>query len=206
MHVFPESNVYYPIVVQEFFGSTELVRALMLKASPSAAAELMLRCLEIINQFWKANWRAPMRTEVGFHASIRNFGFREDRLWFLDTFPPLIGFEESEIGRLSIAFGQQVRCRVLGPLAVPMMALVTREWYSEIDAMVGVVGSSCRLRPSETRRFLTSAQSFAKTNLVSSDVDTLLSRLRSPPKLSKIWIATRFVLGREGMPNVPFEY
>ena len=57
MHVFPESNVYYPIVVQEFFGSTELVRALMLKASPSAAAELMLRCLEIINQFWKANWR-----------------------------------------------------------------------------------------------------------------------------------------------------
>lgn len=203
MHVIRENQRYYPVVVQDLFRDDELLRNVIAKASLEQAKNLLVRCLEIIAAFWKAAENEVKTSNLGFHASIRNFGFRQDKLWFLDTFPPLIGFDQPQMHRLVLTFAQNRWCRILGPLALPFMSRVSDDWYSAIECLEGAIGSACRLRPDDAQQLLATARQFARSRLEPPAAAALLGKLDRPPRLSATWTTLRSLMGKEGKPNVP---
>jgi hypothetical protein len=188
-----------PVIVQEALPPESMMRPQIRAATPEQAVALMEAAGQVIARFWHAVREHPGR--VGFHPSIRNFAVRDGEAVFFDTFPPLIGYSREDMGRLLLVFSDKRLMRLVGPLLRARVTSIQDEWYSPAETLVGLVGSACRLRPSEVQRFLDWGRDFAGREMAPWQ-DEIRQGLATPPRLPREWTALRRLLGLEGEPNL----
>lgn len=198
-HLVPLDGGRAPVVVQEALPPDSMLRPLIRAARSDGAVTLMEAAGREIARFWHAVRGHPAR--VGFHPSIRNFALRDGQAVFFDTFPPLIGYDRDEMGRLLLVFSEKRLMRAIGPLMQGRVTAIQDEWYSPAETLVGLVGSACRLRPDDTLRFLDWGRDFAAREMVPWEAE-IAEGLARPPRLPGHWTTMRRLLGLEGEPNV----
>lgn len=195
----PRGGALQPVVVQRALDPDTMLRVRILAASPDAAVTLIDRAARAIHDFWS---RGPAEPRIGFHPSIRNYAVTGDRMVFFDTFPPLIGFDRAEMGRLLLAFSASPLVRLAGPLLRGRVAAIQDEWYSEAGNLIGLLGSAVRLRPDDAAAFLDLGRVIAARDLSGPARDEMLAAMAAPPRLPGYWTATRRALGLQGAPNL----
>jgi hypothetical protein len=202
MSVVRDAKRHYPVVVQEPFLNHEILRNVILQASPERCTDLLLGALNTVFRFWDRALQQEELRGLGLHASIRNFGYRQGHFWHLDTFPPMFGLSRQELHELILQFAPSTACRLSKPLVLPFMDRVTAEYYDREENILGLIGSICRLRPECSIAFLQAAQQFADAQHSLKGNQAFLDKLDHPPRLSIAWISIRWLLGKEGEPNV----
>ncbi len=116
---------------------------------------------------------------IGFHPSIRNYSFKDDKPWYLDTFPPY-GCEK-ETRKMMLRHAPSPVFKVIMTLGYPFLGLYTQEYYEPSEMLGGVVKTAHRLRPEY-------AESFREvvvrklTGRTDSWKDSVLEKMASPSK------------------------
>lgn len=198
-HLVPDGARRVPVIVQAALPAETMLRARMLGAARAEALELVETALGAIAAFWA---HGPWPQRVGFHPSIRNYAVDGEGLVFLDTFPPLIGYDRAEMGRLLLTFSGNPAMRLVGPLLPGVIRSIQDEWYSAAGTLTGLVGSAVRLRPQDGPEILALGRRFAQSRLSGETRAAVLAELDRPPRLPAYWTATRRALGLEGADNV----
>ncbi len=188
-----------PVIVQEALPDDSMMRPQMIRASRDETLVMMQAAGEVIATFW--NNAHKIEGRVGFHPSIRNFAYLDGRALFFDTFPPLIGYDRDEMGKLLLTFSDKRLMRLVGPFLKRKVTGIQDEWYSAPETLVGLVGSACRLRPNDADAFLDWGRGFA-SEYMAPWADEAIAGMKEPPKLPAIWTGMRKVLGLQGEPNV----
>ena len=188
-----------PVVVQQALPAESMLRPQIRAAETEGAVALLEAAGQEIARFWHAVREHPAR--VGFHPSIRNFALQDGRAVFFDTFPPLIGYDRDEMGRLLLLFSDKRLMRAIGPLVRGRVTAIQDEWYSPAETLVGLVGSACRLRPDDSARFLDWGRDFASREMARWETQ-IAEGLARPPRLPGHWTTMRRLLRLEGEPNV----
>ena len=203
----PETDIYLlphganlvPVIVQEAIETEFMMRSQMIEADLPRALALMDAAGQVLAQFW--NGLSQEDGRVGFHPSIRNFAIINDRALFFDTFPPLIRYTHAEIGKIILLFSESHLIRLVGPLVPKKLAGIQDEWYSASETFIGLVGSACRLCPTDREAFLDWGRQFAQSELPNFS-DDIFRGLESPPRLPRYWTSFRKLLGLQGEPNL----
>jgi len=198
--ILDEGGTLQPVIVQDALDEVLLLRPRIARADTGRALEILERVALGIADFWAAVADRPER--IGYHPSIRNFALDDDGPIFFDTFPPLIGYDRAEMGRLLLRFSESGLIRAVGPLVPERIRAIQDEWYAPAGTIVGLVGSAIRLRPDDRDAILAWARGFARAHLRGAARDSVLRAAIAPPALPAPWVAVRRVLGLEGRPNV----
>ena len=188
-----------PVIVQEAIEAKFMMRSQMLDADLSRALVLMDTAGHVIAQCW--NSLSPEDGRVGFHPSIRNFAIINEKAVFFDSFPPLIHYKHAEMGKILLLFSDSHLIRLIGPLVPQKLAGIQDEWYSASETLIGLVGSACRLRPTDSEAFLAWGRQFAQSAMSNFSED-ILKGLERPPRLPGYWTGFRKLLGLQGEPNL----
>ncbi len=193
---------YCPVIIQYAFPQASLVRRIIQTKELLDCIELLKGILLAICRFWLSlNGRAP-DNRLGLAASLRNCAFFDKHFWFFDTFPPLTSISNSEIHSLMLEFAPYSICRIVRPLISPMLHHVTSEYYDIEKMLKGIVGSACRLRPEFVSQFLEISRRTMTNQSIIQLNNYFIAQLDYPPRLSKTWLLTRFLLAQKGAPNV----
>ncbi|QBY01206.1 hypothetical protein E2K80_11105 [Rhodophyticola sp. CCM32] len=195
-----EAGFQRPVIVQQALPPQTMLRDMLLAADIDRAIVLLDQAAISIAAFWSAVADRPER--IGYHPSIRNFAIGPDGPVFFDTFPPLIGYNRAEMGKLLLRFSESPLIRRVGPVLPGKIRAIQDEWYSPAGTIVGLIGSAVRLRPEDGPALLNWGRGFAETHLSGPMKEEVLADLASPPRLPAIWTTTRRILGLEGKPNV----
>ena len=198
----PETSIYkiadegkfLPVIVQNAFEQTELVRGILETCDESRFREILGLLLEDVFRFILA------KTTLGFHPTLRNFAVK-DVAWYFDTFPPM-DMDQKKLNSIILEFSP-VKIPVSGFIPGRWVNLVSDEYFSPELMLKGLAGSACRLRPEfavETIAFLRS--SIQHSQLDASLKNRTLKLIEKPPKLNPLWVSIRGLLGKEGKPNI----
>lgn len=198
-HLVEVANVRVPVIVQQALPDDSMMRPQMIAADTETALGIMQAAGEVIATFWTNAHKVDAR--VGFHPSIRNFAYLGGKAVFFDTFPPLIGYDRDEMGKLLLTFSDKRLMRWVGPFLQGKVTSIQDEWYCAPETLVGLVGSACRLRPDDADAFLAWGRDFARAEM-SAWADEAIAGMQTPPKLPGYWTGFRKVLGLQGEPNV----
>ncbi len=199
----PERGQYTVLIVQEAFPETALVRRIMLRAG-FEECELLMRGI-INDAVTVLNFmRSHPEENMGFHPTLRNYAVTGGKLHYFDTFPPFCLWDQRRVEEVILDFAPFPFVRFSKPVLRPFMHRVTDEYYLEDKMILGIVGSSCRLRPEFCQRFLDSAAQHLGNMPPGRILNRagILNALSQPPSLSPLWVFTRRLLGKEGMPNL----
>lgn len=188
-----------PVIVQEALPSDSMMRPQMQSANVDETLHMMEAAGDVIATFW--NNADQFDTRIGFHPSIRNFAYLDDRALFFDTFPPLIHYNREEMGKMLLLFSDKALMRWVGPFLQAKVTGIQDEWYSAPETLVGLVGSACRLRPDDAEAYLDWGRVFTQRRM-SRWADEALPHLQEPPRLPGYWTGFRKLLGLQGEPNV----
>ncbi|MFA5353248.1 MAG: DUF6206 family protein [Thermodesulfovibrionales bacterium] len=194
---------YTIMIVQDAFPETALVRNIMLKAG-FEECELLMRGIIDEAVTVLTFMRDHPEENMGFHPTLRNYAMTGGKLHYFDTFPPFCRWDQRQVEEIILEFAPFGFVRFLKPLARPFMHRVTDEYYFEDKMILGIVGSSCRLRPEFYQQLLDSAAEQLR-DMSSERVlnkEGILHELSQPPSLSPLWVITRRLLGKEGQPNL----
>ncbi|MCC1492829.1 DUF6206 family protein [Cognatishimia sp. F0-27] len=188
-----------PVIVQEALPETSLMRPLMKSESLEQTLVMMEGAGAVIATFWTAVQNSD--TRIGFHPSIRNFAWHEEKAVFFDTFPPLIHYTRAEMGRMLLTYSEKRLMRLVGPLLQNTVTAIQDEWYSPPETLVGLVGSACRLRPDDAAAYLDWGRDFTRRRM-QPWAEEALAGLDRPPRLPGYWTGFRKILGLQGEPNI----
>jgi hypothetical protein len=188
-----------PVIVQDALADDSMMRLRMLHDALPATLGHMEAAGQVIATFWREARHDPRR--VGFHPSIRNFALIDGRAVFLDTFPPLIGYSRAEMGQMLIDFSSSRWIALAGRVARGTLTSIQDEWYDPAETVVGLVGSACRLRPSDAAAYLDWGRDFA-LRAMPGDAAAIHQGLARPPRLPGWWTSFRRLLGLQGAPNI----
>jgi hypothetical protein len=189
------------VIIQEPFRDPYLLRNMILSSS---LAEIQKVCILLFNDilaFWKGQ---ENKGDIGFHPTIRNYAYHNAKLYFFDTFPPML-MKQSEVNRLIITmspFGKWIK-RIL---PARMMNIVSDEFYQLDRMFTGIVGSCCRLRPEYATRILEFSTQFVMNCplLTDAEKERITKKLTVPPQLPWIWILIRKLSKNTGAPNIDY--
>ncbi|NTU41755.1 MAG: hypothetical protein HGA78_01620 [Nitrospirales bacterium] len=194
---------YTIMIVQEAFPETALVRNIMLTAGLDECSRLMKGIIDdavtVLNFM-----REHPEENMGFHPTLRNYAVTGEKLHYFDTFPPFCLWDQRRVEKIILDFAPFPLVRHFKPFLLPFMHRVTDEYYFDDKMILGIVGSSCRLRPEFYQQFLDSAAKHLR-NMTEGRVinkEGILHALSQPPSLSPLWVMTRRLLGKEGKPNL----
>ena len=187
------------IIIQESFSDDELLRNCIMKASLTELTGLCSLVFTDILMFWR---KKKNSLEIGFHPTLRNYALHQGKLYFFDTFPPML-MSQQRLNRLIIRmspYGGLIK-NFIHPR---LMKRVTDEYYNLDKMFIGVVGSCCRLRPADASKILTFSSIYVTESelLTEPEKATIIKHLTKPPQLSKIWILIRKLSGNIGSPNI----
>jgi len=188
------------LIIQEAFPSDALLRT---QVMGSEKLEEVLSLIALIYQDTLNYWSRKASKPIGFHPTLRNYSSIDGELYYFDTFPPML-VEQQELNRLirqMSPYGGGFLKRVL-PLR--LLNRVSDEYYQLDKMFSGIVGSACRLHPNYAEEILAHAKAFlSETPLITSDEKKeILSKVKAPPKLPKVWLLIRKWSGNEGAPNL----
>jgi hypothetical protein len=198
-HLVAIDGVILPVVVQQALRPDSMMRIRMIEDPLPETLAHLEAAGEVIARFWTRVAKHPDR--VGFHPSLRNFALVDGRAVFFDTFPPLIGYDRAEMGRILLAFSSRRLIRIVGPLARATVTGIQDEWYSPAETVVGLVGSACRLRPDDSSAYLDWGRAFA-ARVMPEHAAEIVVGLDRPPRLPGWWTGFRRILGLQGAPNI----
>ncbi|MDX2304963.1 MAG: DUF6206 family protein [Microscillaceae bacterium] len=194
------ASKFYLIICQKAFEPSELVRNLLEEAPKNRFLEIMTRIFDDILLYWQNKKNEPL--EIGFHPTLRNYALRDEKLYYFDTFPPML-MPQKHLNKIILK---------MAPLQIPMQYFVPQhsinrvsDEYYQLDKMIiGVIGSCCRLRPEFHAAILESARAYIAQNDQTdpSDKNKILCHTEKAPKLSKIWVFCRRLFGNVGKPNI----
>lgn len=145
--------------------------------------------------------QANPEINMGFHPTLRNYAIQGDEFWYFDTFPPMANLSQGELEWFILHFAPYSIPNWFKKIAKPFMNKVTDEYYHSDKMFLGIVGSSCRLRPEFTDQFLSMAKEKVHELNNVSDKNIISSKLDNPPNLPLIWTLVRKILGKEGKAN-----
>lgn len=188
-------------IYQQPFDESQMARKMMETGS-------LETCLMVMNGILKEAVTALNFLEehkdvrMGFHPTLRNYAIKDNEFWYFDTFPPMAHISQQQLESYILHFSPYKTPRWFKSMAKPLMHHVTDEYYQSDKMYLGIVGSSCRLRPEFQDAFLSSAQKVVENLKNNSDRNNILSKLKNPPKLPFIWAFTRKILGKEGKSNL----
>jgi hypothetical protein len=187
------------IIIQESFKDDELFRNRFKNASSTELTNLCSLIFEDILKFWE---NKDSSLEIGFHPTLRNYSIHEGKLYFFDTFPPML-MSQKKLNRLIIKmspYGRLIK-KFIPPRIINM---VTDEYYSTDKMFIGIVGSCCRLRPNDAGKILAFSSKYVTDSELLSEAQksSIIKLLKRPPELSKIWILIRKLTGNTGYPNI----
>ncbi len=199
IHLLENGSKLVPVIVQDAIHPKFMMRYQMQLADLQRALELMDSAGLVIARFWNALTQDMGR--VGFHPSIRNFAVIDKEAIFFDSFPPLIHYSHVEMGEILLKFSESLLIRFVGPFVPQMLARIQDEWYSPSQTLIGLVGSACRLRPSDQGYFLDWGREFAHTHLPQFS-NEIIEGLQRVPQLPGYWTSFRKLLRLQGKPNI----
>lgn len=142
------------------------------------------------------------KEKMGFHPTLRNYAIQDGEFWYFDTFPPMAHLSQHELEWYILHFSPYKVPTWFKHVAKPFMNKVTDEYYQGDKMFLGIVGSSCRLRPEFTEQFLKSAREKVEELKNITDKNKIINQLENPPQLPWIWTFVRKVLGKEGKSNI----
>lgn len=186
------------VIVQEPFADEELVRTILEKCEKEKVFELITKLFEDVLVFWK---NKPHDQPLGFHPTLRNYAIRNNTLYYVDTFPPM-NFPQDELNRFILKVAPVPR---VVTFFIPEKSInrVTDEYYSIEKMLIGLIGSTCRLRPEYADEILEYSKKYISgCTLNEQEKQNLLHDLDAPPRLSFLWRMVRKLTGNVGKPNV----
>jgi hypothetical protein len=193
-----KNNRFTIVIIQPAYEEKYLVRGMMETCSEIEFLYLLQQLLKETITFWK---NKP-NVDIGFHPTLRNYAFNNDHLEYFDTFPPML-MRQKELNKLIIYMAPaKINMRAL----VPNNAVnrVSNEYYQKDKMIIGIIGSSCRLRPEFIENILICSREYISQSpdLKDDEKHHLIEQLKTPPRLSGIWVTFRKVFGKTGKPNV----
>ncbi|MEI6852488.1 MAG: DUF6206 family protein [Bacteroidota bacterium] len=195
----PQQGKQQLVIIQQPFAEDEMVRGMISKA---ALEEIEMLCrLMFADAILFAN-RTKAKGEIGFHPSLRNYAYSDGKLWYFDTFPPML-MDQRSLNRMIIAMSPYGRLiKKITPTR--MINRVSNEYYYLPKMFIGIVGSCCRLRPELADEILSFSRNFATESELIADTErkAIVELLKTPPHLSKLWRVWRRLSGNIGKPNV----
>jgi hypothetical protein len=186
------------VIVQEPFEEEELVRGILQRCEKEKIIALIHLLFEDVIRFWK---NKPNDQPLGFHPTLRNYAIREQELYYVDTFPPM-NFTQEELNRFILHVAPAPGFITF---FIPEKSInrVTDEYYSVEKMIIGLIGSTCRLRPEHADEILAYSKTYiSQCSLNKKEKENLLRELTTPPRLSLLWRMVRKITGNVGMPNV----
>lgn len=163
LRLIDEAGAQRPVIVQKAVPDDSMLVPLMRKAGPQAAIGLLDRVATDVAEFWRRVAQRPER--VGFHAQIERFGMDEKGPLFLETFPPLIGYNRDEMGQLIQRFADSGLVRGLGKVLPGRLRDMQDRWYTPAGSIQTLIDGALRLRPADAEEILEWADGFAATRL-----------------------------------------
>ncbi len=88
---------------------------------------------------------SPLLGKRGFHPTTRNYVFKDDVPYYVDTFPPYGSNEQTK--RLMIRHAPSLLMKGVMIAGQHWLDLYTQEYYNPSEMYSGIIASSCRLRP-----------------------------------------------------------
>jgi hypothetical protein len=205
----PETNIqicsdgksFRLVIIQEPFSESELVRGII-QNGDLEQIRISLEGILKDSILFLEHIKTKSLVNLGFHPTLRNYAIRENQFYYFDTFPPM-NLPEKKLRKFILSFAPYYVPAYFYPLLIPLMHRVTGEYYDPVKMLRGPIGSTCRLRPEYTEEILEFARSYFRANLGDPEqMVQLTNELARPPRLSKIWLTLRRLLGKEGQPNV----
>jgi hypothetical protein len=199
LYSFWENNFLKIVIIQKPFSEKQLIRNIMSSCSLETLLEILKLIFIDIAKFWK---NKKSEVLLGFHPTLRNYALTEKGLHYYDTFPPML-MEQKILNRIIIAmspYGKYIK-KMIPPFLINK---VSNEYYQFDKMIIGVIGSSCRLRPEFSSAILEFCKNYFKQSESCSDLQKLsvLDKLSRPPRLSGLWLNIRKWSGNTGKPNV----
>lgn len=187
------------VIIQDSFRDDELLRNRILSEDLEGVKQL---CTMVFDEMLRFREKRNKDIDIGFHPTLRNYCVHENKLWFFDTFPPML-MNQKALNRLIIKMsphGGFLR-KIIPPRLINR---VTDEYYNLDTMFTGVVGSCCRLRPHDSEAILEFSRGYANNSPLITDDEkkSILRLLVRPPQLSGIWILVRKLSRNTGRPNV----
>lgn len=186
------------VVIQPAFEEKYLVRGIM----ESCTEIEFLYLLELLLKDTLTFWKNKPNVDIGFHPTLRNYAFNNEHLEYFDTFPPMLT-SQKELNKLIIYMAPaKINIRFLIPNK--MINRVSNEYYQKDKMIIGIIGSSCRLRPELIESILSFCRNYISqsTGLKEDEKHYLIEKLKTPPQLSGVWVTFRRIFGKTGKPNV----
>jgi len=187
------------VIIQDAFRDEELLRNQIIRGNIEEVKDL---CTMVFDEMLQFREKRNKDIDIGFHPTLRNYCVHDKRLWFFDTFPPML-MDQRNLNRLIL------RMSPYGGFLKKIMPLkfinkVTDEYYHLDTMFTGVVGSCCRLRPDDSVSILGFSRDYVNSSasLKADEKESILRLLNKPPQLSKIWILIRKLSGNKGRPNI----
>ncbi|MDG4647969.1 DUF6206 family protein [Roseibacterium sp. SDUM158017] len=195
-----ENGVLRPVVVQDAVPDHALLSHLLPGAAQEDAMAMLEAVANAICGFWSGVAQRPER--VGLHATVHNFALdAEAGPVFLDTFPPLIGYDREDMGRLLMRFSESGLIRGIGALLPGRVREIQDPWYTLPGNLGLLIEGALKLRPQDLPAILGWAEGFAAQKLQASDRSALLTALSRPrPRVGAERASRRFGIGLR--PNV----
>jgi hypothetical protein len=184
-------------IIQEAFQKNELLRTL---CEISEESELLRLCKMILDDAVKF-WQNRPGPDIGFHPTLRNYALQNERLYYFDTFPPML-MSQRELNKIILKmspYGSFVK-RIV-PLK--WINLVSDEYYNFTRMFTGITGSCCRLRNEHAGAILKfSTEYINDSSCTPAEKQEITTILQSPPELPAIWTFFRRISGNVGKPNI----
>ena len=198
IHTRKVGNKQQLIVAQAPYKQDELVRTIM----ETATKEQFLKVLGMLLLDTLNYWTNLPNQAIGFHPTLRNYALREDKLYYFDTFPPML-MPQQELNAIILEMAP-VKFRVRPFIPLSAINRVSDEYYQKDKMLIGIVGSCCRLRPEFTEEILTYVKRFFRESelLDEEEKQQLIDKVQAPPELPAIWVFVRKLLGKQGKPNI----
>ncbi len=194
-----QNNKHQIVIIQQPFKDEELVRNIMLHTDLS---EILQLCTLLFNETVKFCYHDNKPLEIGFHPTLRNYAYHDSTLHYFDTFPPML-MSQRKLNQIIIAMSPYGR---LIKKIIPQQFInrVSNEYYFTDKMFIGIVGSTCRLRPEFAAEVLEFSKDFVKHSdkIPQEDKEAILQLLNKPPSLSKLWVTVRKIFKQPGKPNV----
>lgn len=202
----PPTNIYIAerkgkqvlVILQRPFAEAELLRNEFEAGSLEEVLHLLKLIFDDTLLFWK---NKPVDSELGFHPTLRNYARHQGSLYYFDTFPPM-NMDQETLNKIIVKMAPLPSW--IKPL-VPLKAInrVSDEYYSVVKMIVGIVGSSCRLRPTYAQEILSATKEYIEvSDLTAKEKKEILTEIAIPPKLPFIWTWIRKITGNVGKPNI----
>lgn len=202
MEIVKVGRQWVPLIIQEAFELTELVRQRMEAIDEFSEYTRVLECVLADTLDYLRHRAAHPQPALGFHPTLRNYALRGDELYYFDTFPPM-NLPQPELNQLIRQSLPQGWLRVLARIIPPILNRVSHEYYNPVAMVSGIVGSACRLRPEWSQESLAWCQGYLSEQGHSElPMEEILEKISAKPKLSKGWVVIRKLTNNVGKPNV----